>query len=201
VLSAIAAMTVANPQLGVLLWPLLGMVPLCCGCGCGNCTTTFSSQYQVDIAGVSDLGSNCLDCSQYNATYILDKVSYATVAAGSADDCWARAEINPCYCWGASANSEGADESQAVNQIRFASIVSGANSILQVTFGSNTIGADCHTIRSDLTTTWLVYQKTVASGANCGNLSSESITFNSDSPGHPGIGCQSDGTAAVVTSI
>lgn len=182
--------------------PLGLMMPVFPAPDCGNCTTAFASQYQIDITGVFDDTADCGDCDQFNGTYTVTEVDYTLVAGGVSTGCYARFQINPCYCHGGV--NRGADERFAINSLTLRILVSGSDSIVSFLFSGNnpsdpSAPADCHTISSTSQNGYIEWRETIAGGADCNGFSAEPIDYFASSPGT--IACESDGTASTVTTL
>jgi len=175
-----------------LIYPVLSAFSIICS----GCSSAAHNQYQIVISGISN-GTDCTDCSQYNGIWtVTSSTDYYTYIGGSSPTiCFWNYMINPCFCVGASSATEAAEEKFAVNQIYlFIGQIVG-----RVVFSANSTSTDCHTLVG--TTTWaskIIWEIAYGLGTlDCGGLSSYSFTFNSESSS----GCNSDGSAALVTAL
>jgi hypothetical protein len=197
---AVACISWSHPELGMILlgtgfgwWKGCG----CCGGGgptCNGCSTTSHTQYQVFIAGISN-STDCSDCSQYNGTWTLTSSNDFCSIFGICPPtiCHWSYIINPCFCVGSNANTQQAEQRNAVNQI-YMQVLS---SVVRVIFSGNQIGSDCHSL-STIWSSYFFWQNSFSSGTlNCGGLSSYSVAYLSQASS----GCTSDTTAALVTAI
>lgn len=192
------------------LWTLLpaaafGMGAGCC-CGGGGvpsnctfiCSTSPASQYQVLIAGITNL--TCASCDDYNGTWTLTE-GYC-INDGDLCRCFG-ARVSPCLCWW-TADADFEDGGKfAVRDILMSLRDTGGgleSPYIQVAFNSNPINEFSPATCDDQATLYhfvAVWENPNVAPIDCGGLSSYVVNFWATiAPG-----CDFDSSTATVTAL